>query len=250
MKYKNQSTNIHEFALFIANLSAIINTRFSITQKDIVSRIISVIRLKPGDHIIFFDANLHTKVIIEHISKHSVEVLQLSQADNKELLPPIHVYLPLLKKDDLSDAVTMTTAAGVSTINLVYTQKTQGIWTKKDKERIERCIIAAAEQSKYFKLPTVYSPVSLQELIIHNPKSFYIFLDPEGIPLYTLIETVLANKPQSITIIIGPEGDLTTDEKAFLHKQGITFCALTPTILRSSLAAALSVAIFRSILIK
>ncbi len=48
--------------------------------------------------------------------------------------------------------------------------------------------------------------------------------------------------------MIGPEADLTATEKKQLKDLGVAFCALTPTILRACQAAALSGAIFRSIL--
>ncbi len=49
--------------------------------------------------------------------------------------------------------------------------------------------------------------------------------------------------------VIGPEGDLTKEEKAYLKEQGFLFCALTPTVLRAQQAVALGLGILRSYLI-
>ena len=47
-------------------------------------------------------------------------------------------------------------------------------------------------------------------------------------------------------LLIGPEGDLALQEKELVAGK-MQFCALTPTILRASQAAALSIGIVRSV---
>ena len=48
---------------------------------------------------------------------------------------------------------------------------------------------------------------------------------------------------------VGPEGDLTLEEKAYLKQLGFVFCALTPTVLRAQQAVALGLGVLRSYLI-
>ena len=45
---------------------------------------------------------------------------------------------------------------------------------------------------------------------------------------------------------VGPEGDLTQEEKDYLKQQGFVFCRLTPTVLRARQAVALGLGILRS----
>jgi len=48
--------------------------------------------------------------------------------------------------------------------------------------------------------------------------------------------------------MIGPEGDLTAQEKELLKERGVQFLRLTPTILRAQQAVVVAMGIFRSLL--
>ena len=52
----------------------------------------------------------------------------------------------------------------------------------------------------------------------------------------------------NIVLMVGPEGDLMGDEKAYLNGNGFVFCQLTPTILRAQQAVTVSVGALRSLL--
>lgn len=244
-------SSAHEFALYMPNVdTAIIDNRLHISDKELIRRIILVLRLVINDRLILFNAQYHMRVTIEHIAKNSITCALHTQTSNIILQPKIYLLLPLLKKDDMADAVSMATASGVSAIYCMYTSKSQKLWTTNEQERFERCIIAAAEQSKQFNLPTLYPPAPLPDLLVQHTakKAPSIFFDPAGTDLFICIQTMRSDLPDSITVIVGPEGDLSKEEKELLHKHYVQFCVLTPTILRSSLAAAVGVGIMRSLL--
>jgi len=50
---------------------------------------------------------------------------------------------------------------------------------------------------------------------------------------------------KTIMLVVGPEGDLTVDEKKLLSSAHYTACSLTPTVLRSEEAATLAAGIIR-----
>jgi RsmE family RNA methyltransferase len=58
----------------------------------------------------------------------------------------------------------------------------------------------------------------------------------------------LVKRAGATVLFVGPEGDLTDQEKVLLKQNGFIFCALTPTILRACEAIALGAGVVRSIL--
>ena len=49
-------------------------------------------------------------------------------------------------------------------------------------------------------------------------------------------------------MLVGPEGDLTHEEKQFVDDHGFIFCKLTPTIMRAHQAVAVGLGVLRSML--
>lgn len=134
---------------------------------------------------------------------------------------------------------------------LVSTQKTQkGLaGSEKEFERLHRIIVAAAEQSKNFCFPTLHPPVPLERsLNLLQEGDTFIHFDPTGLPMFAVAQQ-LKNAPQTRTfLMIGPEGDLTSEEQVLIKKHNAIFCALTPTVLRSVQALAIGAGLIRSIL--
>jgi RsmE family RNA methyltransferase len=241
----------HQFALFVPAMQPVDN-RLRITDNDTVKRMTKVLRLTVGDRCILFDTTHHMCVVVDNIHKTYIECTVENKVRNQVFKPSVTILLPVLKQDDLGDAVSMLTACGVSIIQLVYTQRTHRIpWTAHVMARLNRLIIAAAEQSKCFSMPVLREPIPLENYIhaassLLN-KSTVIFFDPLGVPLTQMIQSMRATASTNFVLIVGPEADLTVEEKKMLRAYGAHHCALTPTILRASLAAAIGVGIFRSI---
>jgi 16S rRNA (uracil1498-N3)-methyltransferase len=239
----------HQFALFVPNLSKIIGTHFAITDGDIITRVTAVLRLRANDRCTLFDAGINADITITAVHKKEMLCTLIEQKKNIILKPHITVFLPVLKRDDLESAVTMLAACGVSALQLLYTEKTHRIWTEKDAPRLERLIIAAAEQSKHFALSKLYPPIEFNDCIAKkSADSTYIFFDPDGSSLTETVQQIQKKSVAKLTLIVGPEGDLTNNEKKLLRDHGILFCSLTPTVLRASLAATLGLGAFRSLL--
>ena len=243
----------HEFALFVENLSSLVaqkkeKNEFILVDEALVHRIATILRLQVGDVCTFFDQKIHVQcLIVAFVGKKQIQTtIQLKQP-NKVLVPEITFLLPLLKRDDYEKALYSLAETGVTTIQLVTTKKTSTSWAgNKDKERAERILISAAEQSKHFSIPVLKSPVALSLAIQTNIQK-KIFFDAQGVDFFTSMTNLYNEKPQQIMILVGPEGDLSSEEKNMVKEQGFVFCALTPTILRSVQAVALSAGFVRSL---
>lgn len=175
----------HEFALYFQDLSSQLHhNRFTVRDISIVQRITSVLRLNQADVLILFDQYNHARVAIGEILKKEVQVKIVDRHANHQLKPSITLLLPLLKKDALESAISVCVELGVTHIQLVTTQKTNNAWTgNKEKERIERIMIAAAEQSKQFVLPELHEPKTLSQIVeeLTSQKTPTIFFDPRGL---------------------------------------------------------------------
>lgn len=237
----------HEFALFVPQ-SFNAGATVTIQEPESLRRITSILRLREGEFVHLFNRteSLHGKVLA--IGKRSLDVHVQERELIVPLKPSLTVLLPTLKKDDLEAALSSMCALGATTVQFVETEKVQHTWRfEREKDRFERVMIAAAEQSKQLALPTLRAPVSLEKACAElDAKVHKIFFDPEGQPLLTVMQN-LAKSGGACALLVGPEGDLTDAEKAFIQKQGFVFCALTPTILRACDALALGAGVVRSL---
>ncbi len=251
----NSSNSKHEFALYLDNLSRSIEINSSgqeliITNEQTVHRITHVLRLASGESLTVFDRAHHALCSIKTITKKSCIISVIDCKKNNIFTPPITFLLPLLKRDALETIVYSLVELGVSDIQLIKTAKIQRSWAgKSEYERLQKIIISAAEQSKNYSFPSLHEPQSLAQAISQlSASSTKLYADPEGISLASLIQTpATQQQSNSLALMIGPEGDLSEQEKAELISHKFVFCALTPTILRSIQAGALFAGIMRSL---
>jgi len=249
-----KSYDHHEFAFYAQVVKTIqrdaVLDMYELTDPELVHRIVTVLRLEKGEEIILFNEQFHVKASIVALdAKRSVMVQLRELLPNKQLSPPIHWILPLLKRELFEEALYMLTELGATSIQPVLTQKTTRFWSEgKEQSRALRIMRAAAEQSKQFVLPEFHPivPLSLWLLKMQSPQVIKVFFDPAGIPLPQVL--VLIEHHQEIIACAGPEGDLSYEEKLLLTDQGFVFCALTPTILRAQQAITVGLGALRSLL--
>lgn len=241
----------HEFALYIEERFATAleeEQKFLIiNDSSTIHRISDILRLKLGDSIIFFDKSHHALCLLKQASKKEL-VFQVNDfKTNLILTPSITAYMPLLKRDDLEQGVYDLTAIGVTTIQLVMTTKVQRTWQQKELARLQKIIVAAAEQSKNFSFPTIKEPISFDDISESDDTVYRVFADPKGKPLLEVMNDISTMRTKKIHVLVGPEGDLTEDEKKQAQKLRFVFCRLTPTVLKSFQAMSILAAVCRSL---
>jgi RsmE family RNA methyltransferase len=247
---KNLSS--HQFAIHIPGLSQLVSNsgkscKISLKDKNLAHRLFSVLRFEAQDKLIFFDRFKHVYVEIVSWSKNGEVFLDILEVkDNLVLTPKIIWLLPIFKRVALEEAIYSLSEIGVSSIQLVITEKSQQVnLDAKHIERLNSVIIAAAEQSKNFNYPEILSPIKLKDIKFQDNNTQKVYFDPEGRSALEL----LAKKTEIRTGIIamcGPEGDLTQPEKDLLKSSlGFEFFALTQTVLRASQAVALGAGLLR-----
>ena len=241
--------NAHQFALYVESLTKFLETAKScfIELKDeaIIHRIIHVLRLTANDHVTLFDSALHASVLLKTIQKKSVGLEIINTQKNQSYTPHITFFFPLLKKDAFEAALYNLTALGVQIIQIYACTKTAS-FASYSHERAQRIMIAAAEQSKQFIIPEIRHAVTYSKLLQTHVAQSFFFADQQGMHAYETITTLKSQNRTALTLMVGPEGDLTTAEKQDIASHA-TLLRLTPTILRSEDALSLMTGMIRAL---
>jgi len=252
---KKHTADTHEFSLYWSSISDWISAvqegeSFTVDDADLCHRVVRVLRFISGNTFILFDTDVHVRVqLIASHTKRSIELKLLEKKENVRLQPAITFFLPILKRDALEQAIYSLVELGATDIQLMSTQKVQRKWGgRKELDRLCTIMIAAAEQSKQYRIPTLHEPKPFEELVRQMNVEHSFFFDPAGKELLPIIQSLHAEQPKGISLMIGPEGDLTAQEKDLLKERGVHFLCLTSTVLRAQQAVAVSMGIFRSLL--
>ncbi len=244
----------HQFAFYYADLSSILLEDIDITLicDDLFHRFKHVVRMQQDDTCtIFNQAERVTFMFAKLEGKNKIRGTWQNRQPNKQLAPEITFILPMLKIDAMSDAIYSLAEVGITNIQLVTTHKTQTPYSEKLFDKLHRVAVAAAEQSKMFAFPTILPPVKLQDYLQNQcngsagalAQAGKFHFDVTGVPFAEWYKPIQAD--QSYYLLVGPEGDLTDDEKSLVKAAGFQSCFLTPTVLRSVRAISLVSGLFR-----
>lgn len=238
----------HIFAFYSTEISTIDKQSFVMQDEELVHRIAHVLRLGEGEQFILFDRTTYAQCMLQkQTHKRALSATVISRHSTMPLTPAITILLPLLKKEALETALYNAVELGANAVQLVITEKSRpSLACPHELKRMENIMIAAAEQSKYFPFPLLAKPLKLQEALEHmHPQSTRFVCTPDGTSLISLMQDTTYQQEHYV-IALGPEGDLTTAEYEILRSKNFVPCALTPTILRSPQALAISLGIMRT----
>ena len=196
---------------------------FGIHSGDLFNRMVSVLRLKKGDSVQFFNHEYHTRAHIKDIQKKLIIGEFENISPNVPYTPVINWILPLIEKDAFEEAISFLTILGAHSIIPVSTRKTHraGL-SEKELIRCHRIMVASAEQSKQFVFPIITEARAITNLKEHMPgknsvgqphTNRLIFFDPQGESAWHMTNMLKKNPREPITCMVGPEGDLTIEEK-------------------------------------
>lgn len=253
----------HQFAVFFSNLPMNLTERaltFSVDDSLLVHRLQHVLRLNVGEEIILFNDRVNLIAVITEYAKKCIFLkVTRSIKKNEQVQPSLTVILPVLKREALEEVVYGCRELGVTQVYLVSTAKSSRHTLRQEEcERLERISIAAAEQSKnFFPCRIIYKNASgvlptLEQLLqeqAHNPtfiNSLKYFADVTGQKWSSLMQNHLQQK-EGFVVCVGPEGDLTDEEKQRVADSGFIFCQLGSTILRAQQAAIVLMGLVRAL---
>lgn len=251
----------HEFAFFSEEVTRLVKEQheYVVHDKELLHRLGTIVRAKPGETLILFNSDVHTQCEIVACSKKEIVLRVLVRKKNIVIKPAITWLLPVLEREAFEDALYALTAMGATEIIPVITEKSRREWgSEKERERAQRLMVAAIEQSKQFCVPNIGVTKKLTDVVdLKGTNQFgtnkfgtntKIFFDAQGDAAFEVIKKVRENGVEAVVCCVGPEGDLTNAEKELMRTHNFIFCALTPTILKASAAVEVGMGLLRSCL--
>lgn len=202
-----------------------------INNIDIVKQIRNVLKLENGKRIILSDGNgaeadaIITFIYSDKISCEVVEIRKVSEATRK-----VSLYLAILKKDNFELAIQKSVECGVNNIIPMITDRT--IKTGLNKERLEKIIKEASEQSGRSVVPALLETMTYKEALKHGSKN------TEKVIFDLVNESYQPDKnATNVSIFVGPEGGFTEKEIELAKESDYTIASLGDMTLRGETAA-------------
>jgi 16S rRNA (uracil1498-N3)-methyltransferase len=205
------------------NLTAILNK----SQSHYVTK---VMRIKENEVFSLFNSSGEWEAKILSISKSIVEFNITKQLRQKENFKELWLAFSPIKSNYFNFMIQKATELGVTKFLPIIFDRT--IVRKINKERLEKVIIEAAEQSNRINVPVIEQPQTLESFLKNDMD--LIFTD-----LNTSNNKIDLNQMTSnpTCVIIGPEGDFSEEEREEILKfNGVQPIKINENILRSETA--------------
>ena len=199
-----------------------------------------VMRVKENELFSLFNSSGEWEAKILNISKGIVEFNVTKQLRQKENSKELWLAFSPIKSNYFNFMIQKATELGVTNFIPIIFDRT--IVRKINKERLEKVIIEASEQSNRINVPDIEDPKSLDDFLYNN-KVDLIFTDLNSKNTKIDLKKITDNPT---CIIIGPEGDFSEEEKAKILKfSGVQPLKINENILRSETAVISAISIIK-----
>jgi len=201
----------------------------------------NVLRLGVGAELLVFDGESGEWLarIVEAGKKRMALTVELRTRE-PETIPDVRLAFAPVKRAQTDWLVEKATELGAAGLQPVMTQRTVAERVKL--ERLEAIAIEAAEQCGRTRLPEIMEPVTLKQLLTASDRRLYFADETGGEP------AAHAFAAGPATILIGPEGGFTEEERALVRAApGSMPISLGPRILRAETAALAALAAYMAV---
>jgi 16S rRNA (uracil1498-N3)-methyltransferase len=210
---------------------------FEIKDADLVHQIRSVLKLRVGEQVVLSDGNeMECEATIEDVGKTSIRVAAgpLTR-NNRESSRRVTLYCAVLKRENFELVLQKATELGVYAIVPLLTSRTVKLDFKRD--RAERIVREAAEQSGRGRLLVVHEPMSFEDAMKEaGANDVNVFFDlGDGIGLGDVMKRIAS--ATSVGLFVGPEGGWTGEEREQAVERKNLLASLGPRTLRGETAA-------------
>lgn len=211
----------------------------SIESLQIVHQLAKVLRLKPGETVIFFDDSgydFYADIML--YAKESVRVhITKKEKNNRELPMKIVLCFALIKKERMEWLFEKGTEIGIHTFAPIITKRT--VLKELALSRSRTIIKEAAEQSGRAHLPMLLETTTFSDALAASAKAkaARIVWHPEPKKEIALSRYFAeSSKASAVWMFIGPEGGFTDEEIQEARDAGCLVASPYPTILRAETA--------------
>jgi 16S rRNA (uracil1498-N3)-methyltransferase len=211
-----------------------------------------VLRLRFGDEIAVFDGNgREYRARIERVSRDGAHVHLLEEI-SAAAEPVVRLTLAqaVLKGDKMEDVIRDATMMGVAAIEPVVTAHTtirmKALTEGQAADRWRRIAVASAKQCRRAVLPVIGTGTPFDEWVIQDTTEMRLMLvEPmvgvEGHP----VATVQGQRPNSATLMVGPEGGWAQEEIEIAVQAGWMPITLGRRTLRADAVAIVAIGVLQ-----
>ena len=205
----------------------------SLLSKEHTHYVANVMRLKRGSYINFFNKDGEWVSEIVYLEKDRIEVKFLNRVKESLKKSNIELAICLVKKNPMEIILQKATELGVSKITPVISERTEV--KELNHERANKIIIEATEQSNQLSPPEISKITKLKDFINNLNETSKLFFADINSKERLKKEDIKGDNLK--TILIGPEGDFTPNERKMIleNKNTISF-SLSKNILKTETA--------------
>lgn len=198
-----------------------------------------VLRMKKGDGVTLCDGEgMFYDAVLESFDEKTVTAQILSsRIAETEPTVKITIFQGVPKNPKLETIVQKATELGVVRIVPVDTVRSVAKLDKMNKvDRLRKIAKEAAKQSKRGIVPEVSAPVSFKEAVKEAAKADLALIPYEEEREVSLKKALRGKTPETVSVMIGPEGGFEKEEIDLALRNGITSVTLGKRILRTETA--------------
>ena len=225
-------SNIRLF--FLDSLTVNMNDKLDKSQSHYLTK---VMRINENEVFSLFNNNGEWVAKILRISKSIVEFKVIKKLRQKEKIKELWLAFSPIKSNYQNFMIQKATELGVTKFIPIIFERT--IVRKINKERFEKIVIEASEQSNRINVPLIEPTQNLDNLLKNSMDLIFTDLNSTNTKLD---KSKFTNKP--VCIIIGPEGDFSEAEREkILSFRGVQPFKINENILRSETAVISAISI-------
>ena len=226
-------SNIRLF--FKESLSLNLVSKLDKSQSHYISK---VMRIKENEIFSLFNSSGEWEAKILNITKSIVEFEITNQIRQKENQKELWLAFSPIKSNYFNFMIQKATELGITKFVPIIFERT--VVRKLNKERLEKVIIEATEQSNRINIPTLEDATNLEDFLKSSEMNL-IFTDLNSDSKKVDLEK-LTNKP--VCIVVGPEGDFSENERdKILSFKDVQAIKINENILRSETAVISAISI-------
>ena len=223
----------------------------TITLPEHVAHHVQVVRLAAGDHLTLFngEGGEYTATINTVEKKRVTADIKLFEPREVELPYAITLAQALPEASKMDWIIEKAVELGVHAIQPLASQRCvvrlSAERAVKKMQHWQGVIVAASEQSGRNRLTALAEPVDVNQWLQQKDMHVRILLSPRA--EQSLSDWARHHPPQSVALMIGPEGGFTDKEEDLAIAQGVLMLSMGPRVLRTETAGVAAVAALNAV---
>lgn len=223
----------------------------TITLPEHVAHHVQVVRLAAGDHLTLFngEGGEYTATINTVEKKRVTADIKLFEPREVELPYAITLAQALPEASKMDWIIEKAVELGAHAIQPLASQRCvvrlSAERAVKKMQHWQGVIVAASEQSGRNRLTALAEPVDVNQWLQQKDMHVRILLSPRA--EQSLSDWARHHPPQSVALMIGPEGGFTDKEEDLAIAQGVLMLSMGPRVLRTETAGVAAVAALNAV---